>query len=39
MYPEAVFPLKAFYIEQMFVVVRTQLCNHACTQLVKHFMW
>jgi len=35
-----VFPLRKFYTEQMFVLLRTermQLLNHACTQPVKRF--
>jgi len=33
----AVFPLRNFYTEQMFVSVRMQLRNHVNTQLVKRF--
>ena len=38
--PWPVFPLRKFYTEQMFVLLRTkrmQLCNHTDTQTVKRF--
>jgi len=36
---QPVFPLRKFCTEQMFVLVRMQLRNHADTQLVKRFKW